>query len=147
MRARPGLGEPIGEAMLRNEAIDQHMSPLRFSIGSDQPMADAAARMHEHRIRHLPVLHGGALVGILSDRDLAMVESLPGVDPHTVSVREAMTAEPYAVPTGTPLAAVLREMAAHKYGTAVVMDGDRPIGIFTTIDALRLAARLLERDG
>ena len=130
--------------MLRNEPVDLHMSPLRFSIGGDQPMADAAAKMHEHRIRHLPVLHGGQLVGILSDRDLAMVESLPGVDPHAVVVREAMTAEPYAVPTGTPVADVLREMATHKYGTAVVMNGERAIGIFTTIDALRLAARLLD---
>jgi ApbE superfamily uncharacterized protein (UPF0280 family) len=31
--------------MLRNDSVDLHMSPLRFSIGSDQPMADAAATM------------------------------------------------------------------------------------------------------
>lgn len=130
--------------MLPNEPIDDHMSALRFSIGSDQPMADAASKMREHHIRHLPVLHGGRLVGILSDRDLAMVESLPGVDPHTVVVGEAMTQDPYAVPPGTPVAQVLREMAEHKYGTAVVMDADKPIGIFTTVDALRLCAKLLD---
>jgi acetoin utilization protein AcuB len=126
-------------------SISEIMSPLTHSIGVDQSMSEAAHRMHQFGIRHLPVLRGGRLVGLVSERDLAMVESLPGVDPHAVSVAEAMTSEPYAVPPGASLPDVLREMAAQKYGTAVVVDGERPVGIVTTIDVLRLCVRLLER--
>jgi acetoin utilization protein AcuB len=125
-------------------SISEIMSPVTHSIGVDQSMSEAAHRMHQFGIRHLPVLRGGRLVGLVSERDIAMVESLPGVDPEAVSVAEAMTAEPYAVPPGASLPAVLREMATHKYGTAVVVEGERPVGIVTTIDALRLCARLLE---
>jgi len=129
--------------MASDRPIDDFMSELTVTIGTDQPMADAATRMREHAIRHVPVLHGGRLVGILSDRDLAMVESLSGVDPHEVPVREAMTPDPYRVERGTPVADVVSRMAEHKYGTTVVMDGERPVGIFTTVDAMRLCAKLL----
>lgn len=129
---------------LSSRTISQIMSPLTHSIGEAQPMAEAARRMHTHEIRHLPVLRGGQLLGIVSDRDLAMVESLPEVDPERVSVGEAMTSEPYTVPPTAPLGSVLREMAEHKYGTAVVVDGGQPVGIVTTTDALRLCVDLLE---
>lgn len=129
---------------LSSKTISEIMSPLTHSIGDEQPLVEAEHRMHQFQIRHLPVLRGGRLVGIVSDRDLAMVESLPNVDPNTVTVREAMTSEPYAVPPGASLKAVLREMADHKYGTAVVVEGERPVGIVTTTDALRLCVDLLD---
>jgi acetoin utilization protein AcuB len=129
---------------LSTRTIREIMSPLTHSIGDDQPMAEAAHRMHQYSIRHLPVLRGGRLVGIVSERDLALVESLPGVDPNEVTVREAMTSEPYAVPPGASLPAVLRQMAEHKWGTAVVVDEGKPVGIATTTDALRLCVDLLE---
>lgn len=128
---------------LSNRIISEIMSPLTHSIGIEQTLTEATHRMHQFGIRHLPVLRGGRLVGIVSDRDLAMVESLPGVDPNEVSVGEAMTAEPYAVPPGASLPAVLREMAEQKYGTAVIVEGERPVGIVTTTDALRLCVSLL----
>ena len=67
-------------------------------------------------------------------------------EPYTkeVAVGEAMTAEPYAVAPTASLRAVLREMAEHKWGTAVVVDGGKPVGIVTTTDALRLCVELLE---
>lgn len=128
---------------LSSRTISEIMSTTPYSIGDEQPLVEAEHRMHHHQVRHLPVLRGGHLVGIVSDRDLAMVESLPGVDPKEVTVREAMTSEPYAVPPTASLQAVLREMADHKYGTVVVVEGDRPVGIVTTTDALRLCVDLL----
>jgi acetoin utilization protein AcuB len=120
------------------------MTSTIFTIGDDQTLEQARARMREHQVRHLPVLTGGHLRGIVSERDIAFVESLPGVDPAALKISEAMTEEPYVVQRGTPVGEVVREMAKHKYGATVIMDGDRPVGIFTTVDALRLAAQLLD---
>mgnify|MGYP002619699062 CR=1 FL=1 len=127
--------------------IRDEMTPLTHSIGDEQPMAEASRRMRAQRIRHLPVLRGGRLLGILSARDLALVESLPGVDPETVAVSQAMTEEPYAVSPDTSLLEVLEQMASHKYGAALVVEGDKPVGIFTTVDAIELARKLLTQAG
>ncbi len=123
--------------------IAQHMSPLTVSIGRDQTLAAAASRMREHKIRHLPVLDGGRLLGILSERDISWLTTV-GVSPDRIVVTEAMSDLPYAVEPSTGLAEVVREMERNKYGAALVVEGDRPVGIFTTVDALRVCGQLLE---
>ena len=129
-----------------NAPIRNFMTPAPVSIGRQQPMAEASRRMTEHRIRHLPVLDGGRVVGIVSDRDLAMVESFPNVDTEVVTVEEAMTPDPYVVKPDTPLRAVVAELAEHKYGTAVVIENNRLAGIFTLVDAMRTFAAFLRGD-
>ena len=100
-------------------------------------------RMLQLQCRHLPVLHGGRLVGLLSERDIDVVESLGNVDVNEVKVEEAMSEEPYAVAPGTLLEDVAKVMADKKYGAAVVMDGSELRGIFTTTDAMAALANVL----
>lgn len=123
--------------------IQKHMTTSPHSIGIDQPLSRAHGFMREHRIRHLPVLAGGKLVGILTDRDLHLVETLNGVDPEKVLVEEAMSSTVYAVAPDAPLDEVVSTMAEHKYGSAVVMQNSHVVGIFTTVDACRTLAELL----
>jgi acetoin utilization protein AcuB len=99
--------------------------------------------MHHWHVRHLPVLHGGHLVGVVSERDVSLVEALQGVDIANVRVDEAMSAEPWTVTKDTTLAEVAASMAEQRIGTAIVIEGeDRVVGVFTTTDALRALARL-----
>jgi acetoin utilization protein AcuB len=127
----------------KDPTVGDYMSRVPHSIGVDQSLADAAHRMHQLAVRHLPVLDGGNLVGILSDRDVALVESLDGVDAKQVTVEEAMTAEPYTVDRDTPLRDAATVMSEKRIGTAIVMNGDRLDGVLTTTDALRALAELL----
>ncbi|MBL9105313.1 MAG: CBS domain-containing protein [Myxococcales bacterium] len=119
------------------------MTTAPHTIGADQPMARAHELMREHRLRHLPVLAASRLVGIVTDRDLHMVETLDDVDPRSVRVEEAMSQDVYAVAPDAPLDEVVHDMAAHKYGSAVVVERDHVVGIFTTVDACRALADLL----
>jgi acetoin utilization protein AcuB len=88
-------------------------------------------------IRHLPVLEGGRLAGVISQRDAYFVETLAGIDPTKVAVEEAMSVDVYAIPADTSLSEVATTMADHKYGCAVVTEGPHVVGIFTVVDALR----------
>jgi acetoin utilization protein AcuB len=124
--------------------IDRYMTPAPHSIGQEQPLAQAHKLMRDHQIRHLPVLHGGKLVGVLSDRDLHLIETLRDVDPETVTVEEAMSPTVYTIAPKAALDEVVREMARHKYGCAVIEDGGKVVGVFTTVDALRAFADMLE---
>ncbi len=123
--------------------VRQFMTPAPISIGRSQTLSEAARRMHEHHIRHLPVLEGGYLFGILSERDIDLVEALPDIDPDEVTVEEAMTQDPYTVAPEVPVRDVVAAMAEHTFGSAVVMEAGRVAGIFTTMDAMLLLARVL----
>lgn len=123
--------------------IQKYMTVTPHSIGSDQTLATAAKMMREHRIRHLPVLEGGKLLGVITDRDLKFVETFRDVDPERLTVAEAMTEEPYTVAPDTPLDVVARTMAAEKYGSAIVMQNRHVVGIFTTVDACQALSELL----
>jgi acetoin utilization protein AcuB len=125
--------------------IREVMTARPLEIDIRECLADAAETMARGKMRHLLVMERGHLVGVLSDRDLHRFEAGKRVAPEVVSVGEAMTPDPYAVPPEAPLAEVARVMAERGYGCAVVMAGATPIGIFTTRDALRLLAALAAR--
>lgn len=120
--------------------IRDYMTESPHTIGSEQSLAKAHALMREFGIRHLPVLHGGKLAGMVTVRDLHLVETLKDVDPESVRVEEAMTSEPYVVEPTALLRAVASEMAERKLGSAIVVDGKKVVGVFTTVDGLRALA-------
>jgi acetoin utilization protein AcuB len=124
--------------------IRGYMSPCPHSIGKEQMLSTAHAMMRKWQIRHLPVLGGGKVVGLLSLRDLHLVETLKDVDPTKVAVEDAMTPDPYMVSPDAELRTVAVEMAARKIGSALVMKGSKILGIFTTVDALRALFELLD---
>jgi len=130
---------------MKTLTIRDHMTPTPQSIGKDQTLAEAHRVMRTHLCRHLPVLSGGRLVGIVSERDLHLVESLRDVNPERVSVEEAMTPDVYTVGPDAALESTALEMAQHKYGSAVVIERGRVVGVFTTTDALRALAGVLAR--
>ncbi|MCC6669174.1 MAG: CBS domain-containing protein [Polyangiaceae bacterium] len=113
------------------------MTESPHTIGSEQTLAMAHTLMREHSIRHLPVLHGGQLAGMVTVRDLHLVETLKDVEPDAVRVEEAMTPDPYVVAPSALLRDVAAEMAERKLGSAIVVDGKKVVGVFTTVDALR----------
>lgn len=116
-------------------------SPLVIEVG--QTLEDAHRLMARRRIRHLPVVASGRLVGIVSLRDLHLLETLKDVEPDSVGVEEAMTPLPYTVRESAPLVDVVKRMARKKLGSVVVVEKRAVVGVFTTTDALKLLAELL----
>lgn len=123
--------------------VQKYMSTTPHTIGVEQTMSVAHRMMREHRVRHLPVLRGAKIVGLVSDRDLNLLETLSGVDPKQVTVEEAMSQDPYIVAPEDALDGVVMTMASNKYGSAIVAQRDKVVGIFTTVDACRAFAELL----
>jgi acetoin utilization protein AcuB len=123
--------------------VQKYMSTTPHSIGRAQSLRVAHAMMHEHQIRHLPVLEGGRLVGILTERDVALITSMMDANEKDTTVEEAMTTDVYAVSPDALLDEVASEMAERKYGSAVVLQNQKVVGIFTTVDACRALAEIL----
>ena len=127
--------------------IDRYMSSVVVLIDPSQTLAEAMRRMRSHEVRHLPVVARGRVIGLLSQRDAYLVQSLaPGVDPTQILVSEAMTRDPYTVDPEQPIDVVAREMARRKIGSVLVTHNDVLLGLFTTTDALLALAAFVEDD-
>ena len=129
---------------MSTKTIGDCMTPNPVTIPSDLSLADAAQRMYEHGIRHLPVMEGSHIAGVVSERDLALVMGIPGVNKNTVEVTEAMVSSPYIVTPETALEDVVEIMHERKIGTAVVMKDGEIRGIFSVIDALEVLLFMLK---
>jgi acetoin utilization protein AcuB len=124
-------------------SVRKYMTTTPLTIGAEQTMADAHDMMRQHQLRHLPVLSAKELVGVVSDGDLNRAESFKGVHPERVRVEDVMSRGAYAVTPDAPLDEVVQEMARHKYGSAVVVDHNHVVGIFTAVDACQAFADML----
>ena len=118
-------------------SIAHFMTASPYTIGKDQTLAKAQAAMRELGVRHLPVLDAGVVVGLLSQRDIYFVEALEVSGAQGAAVEEAMSQSLYCVQIHEELGDVAAHMAEHKYGCALIFDGTKLVGIFTTTDALR----------
>jgi acetoin utilization protein AcuB len=128
--------------------VERFMTRAPHTINDDQSLNVAHELMRQYDIRHLPVLRGGKLVGMLSQRDLYFIESLANVAPEEVTVSEAMSTDTYAVGPKATLRKVAEEMATQRYGSVVVMTKGDVVGILTTVDAIRALSQILfERKG
>ena len=121
--------------------VRDFMTETPTTVTPSTTMAEAAQLMSTGHIRHLPVVNDqGAVVGLLSERDVALLEGLDGLDPASMMVAVAMAKRPYTAAPDTPLADVATEMADHKYGSCIVVQDGAVVGVFTTVDACRALA-------
>lgn len=123
--------------------VSKYMSTSLHTARPSLTLAEAMELMRAQQIRHLPILDGGRLVGILSERDIRTIETFKGADPTKVLVEDAMEQNVYVVTPNAPLDEVAEEMANNKYGSAVVMQNASVVGIFTVVDAMQALAELL----
>ena len=122
------------------------MTPFPHSIDIDAPLARARKMMREGAFRHLPVTCGGAIVGIVTDRDIKLLlgPDFGNPEERELKVRDAYIDKPCVVPASTPVATVARTMSEHHIGSAIVTKNDKLVGIFTVTDACRALAEIIE---
>lgn len=126
----------------RTATVRDYMTASPEVVGRGTSISSAAERMKQHSIRHLPVVDGQKLIGVVSERDLRLITAMRGVNADQVPVDEVMTPAPYDVAPETPLDEAAAVMARCKYGSAVITEGGKVIGILTTTDALRALVEL-----
>lgn len=135
---------PLAPPNDRMPTVGSVMTSPPLSIEIEATVRAAEDAMTDREVRHLLVLDAGELVGVVSDRDLAVSSNAPDPDLMTrMRVRDVCSLDVYAVGPDEPLDDVLAEMAERRLGSAVVVDHGKLAGIFTATDACRCFAEHL----
>lgn len=125
--------------------VQKFMTTQPYTIEAEKSLAEAVRMMETHQIRHLPVTQSGKLTGILSDRDLKAALALSSTSAEGTRVGDVCHDHPYQTEPERPLSQVADEMAEKHYGSALVVQNGKLVGIFTTVDACRAISWVLKQ--
>lgn len=135
--------------------VKDWMVPDPVTIGPKATVAEAEALLETHHIRHIPVMDGGRLAGMITDRDIGLA-SMPrprkelthqDVLLQLVRVDQVMTRDPVRVAPLTPIEEAARLMLDRRFGALPVMEGERLVGIISQGDLLKALIALLQAEG
>ena len=125
--------------------IDAVMTPCPHTIEASTPLNDALQVMSFRKVRHLPVVCDGELVGVLCENEVKVLAAVSDAVRAAVKAGDVCDKEPYVVQADTPLSEVACEMSTGKQAYALVTDREGNfLGIFTTTDACRAIHMILE---
>lgn len=124
--------------------VSEHMTAHPHAINIKENLANAHEAMTKDGIRHLPVMDGGKVVGILSDRDIQLAKGFKHGNLKSMHVEDVYEDAVYITHPDANLKSVAMAMAEKRIGSAVVVDdADALVGIFTTTDACRVLNEVL----
>jgi CBS domain-containing protein len=127
--------QTVGELMTRSNLV---------TLTETQNLAQAEELLRLHRIRHLPVVRNGKLVGLITHRDLlkAAARRPPG---SPTNASDVMVKDVRTVRSDTPTREAVKLMLDNKYGCLPVVGADGElVGILTEADMVRYAQHLIE---
>jgi acetoin utilization protein AcuB len=137
------------------ELVSDWMVPDPVTVGPRATVAEAEAVLEARRIRHLPVLEGDRLVGLITDRDVRLASMpRPRKEPNhpdallqLIRVEQVMTRDPATASPDMPIAEAARRMLEHRYGGLPVVKDGRLVGIITQGDLLKALIALVRAEG
>lgn len=128
--------------------VEEFTTPDPITAREEMDMDELRQLMSRHGIRHLPVMRGDTVVGIVSERDVRVVSGLTAAEKLQVRAGDIMATEPMTVQASTPLEDVAYQMASQKIGSVIVNEEDgKLLGIFTAIDALNALVEISRGKG
>ena len=126
--------------------VREWMTPAPIGVPAGTSVFQARRLMRERRIRHLLVMEGGQLNGILTDRDVRLNMPSPATGLSVgeindclmrLTVGEVMTRQVLTISAGRDVETAAATMLEHRVGALPVLDEGRVIGILTATDLLR----------
>tara|TARA_Y100000296_G_C5168980_1_gene256266 strand:+ start:489 stop:902 length:414 start_codon:yes stop_codon:yes gene_type:complete len=125
-------------------AVDEFSTPVLVSSSKDETVGDIINKMKENNVRHIPVLDNSRPIGIISDRDIHLLNDIGKEELRLLKASDIMVSEPYCVNLGTPLDEVAFKMSERKIGSALIVNKDGDLdSIFTSVDGLNALIEII----
>ena len=124
--------------MVKAPPVRQFMTRIPVEAERCETVQQAARLMEQHQIRHLPVMSGSHLLGVVSQRDILSARLREGDKVDAQPLEHICKTNVLQVGPLTPVDQVAAKMLDQQVSSALVVDGGFVVGIFTTVDALRV---------
>ena len=122
------------------KTVREVMSSKLCSIDTDKTVAYAAKMMRDEDVGIAPIVEGDRLVGVLTDRDIAVRVVAEGRDPEQVKVTEIASRDLVTLDPQQDLDEALRLMARHQVRRLPVVEEDgRLVGVVAQADVAQRA--------
>jgi len=130
-------------------SIQDIMSTPAVTCRETDTLSRAAQLMWERDCGAIPVTdEAGALVGIVTDRDICMAAYTKGAPLSAIPISDAMAKQVFSCHADDPLEAAERLMSEKQIRRVPVVDGDnRPVGLLSLNDIARYAVSARKRNG
>jgi CBS domain-containing protein len=120
------------------QSIRDVMTSNPCSIDADKSVAYAAKMMKDEDVGLAPIVEGDKLIGMLTDRDIAIRVVAEGRNPDQVTVREVASKQVVTIDPQQDLSEALRIMAKHQVRRLPVVEEDgRLVGVVAQADVAR----------
>lgn len=116
------------------------------TVPADSSVADAVRTLGEKRIGALPVIDGGRVVGIISERDVIYCLRDRGPESLALPVSEVMSAPAITVDAATDVLAALSLMTQRRIRHLPVLDGGEIRGIVSIGDLVKHRMQRIEAE-
>lgn len=135
--------------------VSKFMTTKLITVSPDTTVKDAFLIMQSHRVRHLPVVAGDQLLGIISDRDLRRPRWADAMDDWTayyqindeIVVKDVMTRKPETVQSSAHISKATRILCEQRYGALPVLNKNKElVGILSAQDLLIALQELLSKN-
>ena len=121
-----------------SQSIKDVMTSNPCSIDADKSVAYAAKMMRDEDVGLAPVVEGDKLIGMLTDRDIAIRVVAEGRNPDDVKVSEVASKQVVTIDPQQDLDEALRIMAKHQVRRLPVVEEDgRLVGVVAQADVAR----------
>ena len=117
--------------------VRELMTKQPTTVAPGAKLGEVATLMKQKDCGSVPVVEGGRLVGIVTDRDIVIRGVAAGKDPKNQSVSEVMSADPVSIGPDEDIAAAEKMMAEHQIRRLPVVEGGKLVGILVTAQVAR----------
>jgi len=124
--------------------VKDHMTLKPFTVPPGEDVRVAFSRLTDLFVRQAPVVEGGRVIGIVTDRDLRLAVAQT-IDGSGINVASVMTPDPVTVTPDTPLKDAARIISKNKFNALPVVGPDGALlGLLTTTDILNGLVKALD---
>lgn len=113
------------------------------TVGVSASVREAILKMNKYRIGSIVVIGRGKPVGIVTERDILERIVEPFIDPRTMGVKEIMSSPVVTIAPDISIEEAATLMAKNMIKKLPVIEGDRLVGIITTMDLMKAGPKLI----